>query len=146
MARKATGTICTPGRPTYTDGMATSKLPWYQFSLRSFLLLTLFVAVLCSLWVCMSWVISAVVGIGGLAGRIVARRNFGFVVGGVFGSVVAPITFVLASFVGDLVLAFVAPAEILLYLGPILGVMAALIGSTLGGVFGGLVARNPIEK
>ena len=123
--------------------MPPPNLPWYQFRLRSLLLLTAFVAVLCSIGVCTHWVVSAVVGVSGVAGRIVARRNFGFLLGSLFGSVFAPITVILASFLGDLVLAFVSPSEML---GTILGVIAALTGGVLGGVFGGLMARNLIEK
>jgi len=52
--------------------MTPLKPPWYQFSLRSLLLLTLFVAVLCSLGVCTHWIFSVVIAIGGIAGRIVA--------------------------------------------------------------------------
>lgn len=54
------------------SSMTPSKLPWYQFSLRSLLLLTIFVAVLCSLGVCTHWIFSAVMAIGCIAGRIVA--------------------------------------------------------------------------
>ena len=65
-----------------------SPPPWYQFSLRSLLLLTLFVAVLCSLGVCTHWLVSAVVAmtvvIGGIAGRIVAGTRLGFVRGAVY--------------------------------------------------------------
>ena len=68
--------------------MPTPKLPWYQFSLRSLLLLTVFVAVLCSLGVCTHWLVSVAiavtVAIGGIAGRIVAGTRLGFVQGVVF--------------------------------------------------------------
>ena len=57
------------------------NLPWYQFSLRSLLLLTLYVAVLCSLGICTHWIFSVVIGIGGIAGWIVARTWFGFLLG-----------------------------------------------------------------
>ena len=65
-----------------------SPPPWYQFSLRSLLLLTFFVAVLCSLGVYTHWLVSAVVAmtvvIGGIAGRIVAGTRLGFVRGAVY--------------------------------------------------------------
>ena len=64
--------------PCYTTlTMSTEpKLFWYQFGLRSLLLLTLFVAVLCLIGVCTHWLISVAIGmivvVGGFAGRIVA--------------------------------------------------------------------------
>jgi len=64
--------------------------PWYQFSLRSLLLFTLFVAVLCSIGISVHWVISVilgVVGLGGIVGRIVAKRNLGFLFGGLYGTI-----------------------------------------------------------
>ncbi len=64
------------------------KLPWYQFSLRSVLLLTLVVAVLCSIGVSIHWALSAVIAsiivIGGVAGRVVAGTRLGFVQGAIF--------------------------------------------------------------
>src|SRR5580692_10658171 len=61
------------------------QLPWYQFSLRSLLLLTAFAAVVCSIGVYTHWLVSAVIGatvmIGGVAGKIVAGTRSGFVQG-----------------------------------------------------------------
>ena len=77
--------------PCYTTLIMSTepKLFWYQFSLRSLLLLTLFVAVLCSIGVCTHWLISVAIGmivvIGGFAGPIVAGTRLGFVQGIVYG-------------------------------------------------------------
>ena len=68
-----------------------SKLPWYQFSLRSVLLLTLVVAVLCSIGACTHWLVSvmldSVVLIGGVTGRIVGGTGLGLVEGPIRNSV-----------------------------------------------------------
>jgi len=69
------------------ESYAHTKLPWYQFSLRSLLLLTLFVAVLCSIGVCTHyWLVSvaaaAIFLLGGTMGRIVAGSRVGFWQGG----------------------------------------------------------------
>jgi energy-coupling factor transporter transmembrane protein EcfT len=68
--------------------MPAPKLPWYQFSLRSLLLLTFFVAMVCSLGAYTHWLLSvailANVLIGGVAGRIVGEARSGFVQGVVF--------------------------------------------------------------
>ena len=51
--------------------------PWYQFNIRSLLVLTTFAAILCSLGVCTHWGVSVVFGIAvviaGIAGRIGLR-------------------------------------------------------------------------
>ena len=125
--------------------MGTPELPWYQFSLRSLFLLTLFVAVLCSVGVCTHWLISAVVAlavaIGGVAGRIVAGTRLGFVQGVVFG-----IQFLLAAVLISLLLFPVllcwdTPWLRLLLDGPwrlevVLGIVVLI-----GGVVGGLSVR-----
>ena len=72
--------------------MPPSKLPWYQFSLRSLLELTFFVAVFCSVGVCTGWVslvvLPAIVLVSGLAGRVVAGVKAGFVEGAKCGTLV----------------------------------------------------------
>jgi hypothetical protein len=114
--------------------MATSKpkLPWYQFSLRSLLLLTVFVAVLCSLGVCTHWFFSALVAmltLGGIEGRIVAGTRLGFVQGVVFG-----IQFLLGAVLLCVLLRFPLPLpwEASWQLGVVLGI-AVLIGGVVGG-------------
>ncbi len=125
--------------------MATSKpkLPWYQFSLRSLLLLTLFVAMLCSLGVCTHWLVSAAVAmtvvIGGIAGRIVAGTRLGFVQGIIFG-----IQFLFWAGLACVFLALLfwdAPWFPLVWNAPwLLGVPLA-IAVLVGGVLGGLSVR-----
>ncbi len=63
---------------TVTDKpMKSATPPWQQFSIRSLLLLTTFVAVLCSLATCTDWIVSAELGttvlMAWIAGRIVAN-------------------------------------------------------------------------
>jgi len=62
--------------------------PWYQFSLRSLLLLVVFVALLCVLGRYTHWLLAAIIGLtvlcGGIAGWIVAHTRLGFVQGIVF--------------------------------------------------------------
>ena len=74
------------------------KLPWYQFSLRSLLELTFFVAVFCSVGVCAGWaslvVLPAIVLVSGLAGRVVAGIKAGFVEGAKCGTLVFAIMIV----------------------------------------------------
>jgi len=105
------------------------NLPWYQFSLRSLLLLTIFVAVLCSIGLYTHWLVSAVVGwtvmIGGIAGRIVAGTRLGFAQGVVFG-----IQFLLWSGVACLFIPFFREPP--WRMGVTLGI-AVLIGGILGG-------------
>ena len=115
--------------------MPAPKPPWYQFSLRSLLLLTLFVAVLCSLGVCTHWLVSAAIAmtvvIGGIAGRIVAGTRLGFVQGVVFG-----IQFLfwagLACIFLVLQCPFLLPWESRWLWGVVLGI-AVLIGGVVGG-------------
>jgi predicted Co/Zn/Cd cation transporter (cation efflux family) len=62
--------------------------PWYQFSLRSLLLLTVFVAALCGLGIYTHWLLAAIIGLtvmcGGITGWLVARTRLGFAQGIVF--------------------------------------------------------------
>jgi len=75
----------------YIDEMpaSTPKPPYFQYSLRSLLLLTLFVAVMCSIGACTHWLVPVVIAstilIGGIAGRIVAGTRLGFWQGAVYG-------------------------------------------------------------
>ena len=84
------GRYCAAGILAILSDMSTPEpeLRWYQFTLRSLMLLTLFVAVICSLGVCTHWLVSAVIAmfaLAGMAGRIVAGTRLGFVQGVVFG-------------------------------------------------------------
>jgi hypothetical protein len=115
--------------------MAAPAHPWYQFSLRSLLLFTLFVAVMCSLGVCTSWLVSAAIAmtvmIGGVAGRIVAGIRAGFMRG-----ILSAIPFGLLAVHISLLLVRAFPQK--LYherwlLSVPLGI-AALIGGVLGGL------------
>lgn len=116
----------------YNDDMAAPKpkQPLFQFNLRSLLLFTLFVAVLCSIGACTNWLISAVVGwtvmIGGTAGRIVAGTRLGFAQGVVFA-----IQFLLWAGIACLLLPFFREAP--WRMGVTVG-MAVLIGGIVGGV------------
>ena len=106
--------------------------PWYQFSLRSLLLLTLFVAALCSIGVCTHWLISAFVAmvtIVGIMGRIVAGIRLGFVAGVLYG-----ILFILAVFL--FLPTHWTTWECL---------SATGIAALIGGVVGGLSARASSE-
>jgi len=126
--------------------MPTPSPPWYQFSLRSLFLLTLFVAVLCSIGVCTNWffsVVLAILTLGGIAGRIVARSGVGFVPGVLCGTLLALITVPLAALFSLHVLVFVRPPQWLL---AVFWLVAALISVVVGGVLGGLIARNPPRK
>src|SRR5208283_2495166 len=103
--------------------------PWYQFSLRSLLLFTLFVAVPCSIGICTHWLVSAAIGwtvmIGGIAGRIVAGTRLGFAQGVVFA-----IQFLLWSGVACLFIPFLREAP--WRMGVTLG-LAVLVGGIVGG-------------
>jgi hypothetical protein len=55
--------------------MDTPELPWYQFSLRSLFLLTLLVAILCSIGVSAGWFYSFVVLIGVPLGITLVRAK-----------------------------------------------------------------------
>jgi hypothetical protein len=74
--------------------MATPEpeLPWYQFSLRSLLLLVFVVALICSLGACTHWVgpvvLATVVFVGGGMGRLIAGIRAGFREGTLYGTLV----------------------------------------------------------
>ena len=105
----------------------------FQYSLRTLLLLTLFVAVLCSVGVCTNWFFSAllatIVLIGGVAGRIVAGSSVGFVYGAAFG-----IEFLFwVGYVGLFLFALLLPENVFRPLFVVLGI-AVLIGGIVGGL------------
>jgi hypothetical protein len=116
------------------------QLLWYQFSLRSLLLFTAFVAVLCSIGVRTDWSVSAVIAVGGVAGGTMARTWSAFVLGGVLGGMCAVVGVVAFAFVWHIVLRmplrwvpsweFIAAVK-----------FVAIIGSLAGGVLGGSTAR-----
>ncbi len=118
------------------------KLPWYQFSLRSLFLLTAFVAVLCSLGVCSDWSLAAVIGVGGTTGGIVTRTWRGIVLGVLAGGVSAFVT----AKVGVIIWERIRPVTMWVPSWPsevINGIkIAAVIGSLIGGIAGGLSARR----
>ena len=117
--------------------MPTPKPPWYQFSLRSLLLFSTFIAVLCSIGVCTHWLISLLIGltvvVGGGTGRIVAGTRLGFVRGAVFG-----IEFFL---IGSFVCVLPAYAFRQLPQTPWLVGAAILLAVLIGGILGGFTVR-----
>ena len=116
------------------------ELPWYQFSLRSLLLFTAFVAVLCSIGVRTDWSVSAVIAVGGVVGGILARTWSGLVLGGVLGSMCAVVG--IAAFVVVWSIVFRIPMLWAPYWELIAAVkLAAIVGSLAGGVLGGCTAR-----
>ena len=116
------------------------ELRWYQFSLTLMLLFTTFVAVLCSIGVCTDWSVSAVIAVGGVAGRIVARKWSGLVIGGISGGIGAIIGVVAYSMICALLFRFPVLWEPSWQF--IAGMkIAAIIGSLAGGVLGGFTAR-----
>ncbi len=114
------------------------KPPRYQFSLRSLLLLTLVIAVLCSIGVCTHWLVSAVialpVAIGGIAGWIVAGTGEGFVMG-----IVVGILFLLGDFV--ICCAFLSAIPQVVEVRWQLFAAFHLIALLMGGILGGLLER-----
>lgn len=117
---------------------------WYQFSLRSLVLLTTFVVVLCSLGVCTYWQFSVIIGICGIAGRIAARRDFGYLVGSIFGVLFTLIAFSLAGELDHVLMLVGLRPDMLLW--TVLETVVALIGVIFGGVLGGLIIRKPPGK
>lgn len=119
--------------------MSNPELPWYQFSMRSLLVLTLFVAVLCSIGVCTDWSIAAVVAVGGVAGGFITRTRSGLLHGMMYGvgfSGMAAAACVLLWF-------FVLSVLRLLPWQPTAAIkIAAVIGSAIGGFVGGLSVRR----
>ena len=108
------------------------KLPWYQFSLRSVLLLTLVVAVLCSLGVSIHWALSAVIAsiiaIGGVAGRVVAGTPLGFTQGILFAMQLFFLSVIVSLF------CFPSLTHVSLWWLALLYGAAILIGGVLGGL------------
>jgi hypothetical protein len=109
--------------------------PRYQFGLRSLLLLTLFVAILCSLGVCTHWLVSAAIAlpvvIGGIAGWIVAGTGEGLVQGIIFGYL-----FLLGDILvcGGFLYAIPRVAAASWQLFSVFHVILVLIGGVLGGL------------
>lgn len=124
-----------------TDKLRTTTVKptyrWYQFSLRSLLLLCVFVAVLCSVGVCVHWAIPAavasVVTIGGVAGGVVARTRSGLVQGVVVAVQFSLIVFLIGLFALPAIRRG-APAP---WGSPWLAVVAMGFASLLGGCLGG---------
>ena len=124
------------------SGMTDPKpdLQWFQFSLRSLLLLVLFVAVLCSIGVCTHWLVSVAIvllALGGVAGSIVAgtrRSGNGFLLGALCG-----IHFCFWTGIVSFFRLFSAPFR--LDARSLLGVVLAIVAVLVGGVLGGLLVR-----
>jgi hypothetical protein len=117
----------------------------YQFSLRSLLLFTAFVAVLCAIGVRTDWSVCAVIAVGGVAGGIVARTWSGLVLGSVLGSMCAVVGVVAFAFVWCIV--FRMPIRWVPFWEFIAAVkIVAIIGSLAGGVLGGSTARFRSER
>ncbi len=115
--------------------MTTSKSPRYQFSLRSLLLWTWFVAVVCSIGVRTHWLVSAAIAlpvvIGGTAGWIVAGTGEGLVQGIVVGFLFLFVDFlVCGAFLSDI--PHVVAATLQRF--AVFHVIAVLIGGILGGL------------
>ena len=127
--------------PCYTTQIMSTPEPElrpYQFGLRSLLLFTGFVAVVCSIGVCTDWIVAVVLAVGGITGGIVARTWLGLAIGAFFGiacAVGAAAVFALLAF---LLLGMLSQWD------PRLNVVmaiAAFIGSLVGGAMGGVTAR-----
>jgi Trk-type K+ transport system membrane component len=106
--------------------------PSYQFSLRSLLLFTLFIAVLCSIGVCTHWIVSAVIAVGGTTGGIVAGKWFGAAMGAFFGSACSVAAANYAA-----LLCFFVPLRLL----PMM-VIGAIVGALVGGILGGRAEKR----
>ena len=115
------------------------KLPWYQFSLRSLLLLPLVVAVLCSIGVCSDWSVAAIIAVGGVSGRIVAKSWVGLIIGVLAGNVGACLAGILVCTFARSLIPF-SPTWLFLLR------TAMIIGSLIGGVLGGYKARYRSER
>ncbi len=128
--------------------MSTSapKVPWYQFSLQSLLLFTLFVALLCSIRISTgrSYAV-AVVGINvlisGFAGRTVAGKSLGMVLGCVSGCLCAGMSAFTCAYVwGD---SFGMRSIGLPRWECVIAIsIVAAVGSAAGGALGGFMARH----
>ncbi len=117
-------------------------------SLRSLLLFAVFVAILCSIGVCTNWSVSAVIAVGGITGGIVARSWLGFALGVLSGGICAVMMAAVCLIMWRLL--FRVPFSLWIA-SPLDGVndgirLAAIVGSLLGGVFGGRVARVRSER
>ena len=121
-----------------------SELPWYQFSLRSLLLLAVFVAVICSFGSGADWSVLAVIAVGGVAGRIIAGRWFGLIVGVLSAGVYAVIAAIACA--GICFFSFDSPATWAQSWQCIAAKIAAIIGALIGGVLGGFTARLRSER
>ena len=125
------------------------KLPWYQFSLRSLLLLTLFVAVLCSIAVRIRLErCQRSSQLAALREGIVARSWFGLVLGVLSGGICAVMMAAICVIMWQLLFRVPFHMRIPSSLdGVIDGIkLAAIIGSLLGGIVGGRVARFRSER
>ena len=85
-----------------------------------------------------------IVGIGGIAGRIAARRDFGYLLGGLIGTLLAAVSLALIGCVIRLDW-FPQALAVRYELRTILGI-AALIGGVMGGILGGIFARIPERR
>ncbi len=137
---KGRGSVVEQDHSGTTMSTPERQLPWYQFSLRSLLLLVALVAILCSIGVSTKWSVSAAIAasllIGGVAGGMVAGTRAGVVVGAVYS---IPLVFFAASGLIFLTLpiSLVRSVDWML-----VGRIAVAIGGILGGVAGGLIARS----
>ena len=123
----------------------TPKVPWYQFSLRSLLLLTVFVAVLCSIGVCTEWLYSVVIAIGAILGRSISRKRSGLALGVMAACMCSAIAAATCVFFWMLLFGmpllwvptrqFIVAVEV-----------AAIIGSFIGGILGGIGERTRSER
>jgi hypothetical protein len=113
--------------------MPTPNQSRYQFSLRSLLLWTVFVAVVCSIGVCIHWCCSLAIALpvvaGGIAGWIVAGTRQGFVMGVAVGFLFLGGDIFICSFLSAIPQVANAPWQ--LFAG--LHVIVALIGGFVGG-------------
>lgn len=114
--------------------MTTRKPPWYHFSLRSLLLFTAFVAVLCSIGVSTDWVVAAVIGAGGVVGRLFAGTGWGLAVGAVTGFVFSMMSIFVCGVFWQ-ILSKSSPQFMLSV------VIAAIVGAMIGGGVGGYSIR-----
>ena len=114
----------------------TPKPRWYQFSLRSLILLVASVAVLCSIGVCTDWSIPIGIAstgvIGGIVGTIVAGTRGGFLRGALYGVLYSAIALILCALCGGFHWLCGSVWRSLAVLG---------LGSLLGGGLGGYGAR-----
>ena len=126
-----------------SESPAESKLPWYQFSLRSLLILTVFAAVICSIGAHTYWSFAVILAIGGVAGGIASRSWLGLMLGVLVGFIGAVVAVIAAAFLGLLIIdvpmqrANVETVRMF---------ATAIIGAVVGGILGGRVARYRSER